>query len=116
MRRRPRHSRTTRLTSISAALSQLPCFGVNREVHRETMPERIALPCSQRDGHALERVRAEVVDDEMDGACPRIRACDSFHRRRERGAGAVARRVRQPPAREYLDDADDVRGTAADVL
>jgi hypothetical protein len=34
IRRRPRHSRASRLTSISAAFSQLPCFGVKCTMNR----------------------------------------------------------------------------------
>lgn len=58
----PRHSRESRLTSISAALSQLPCLGVKWIRKRRHTLSNAAI----RGDAGLLTVHAQVVDDEMD--------------------------------------------------
>src|SRR5712691_6894583 len=71
-RSRPRHSRETRLASISAALSQLACLGV---VDFEAAPEAATFESAEHGYGRLQGMSIEVVLNEMNAL--RLRAASS---------------------------------------
>jgi len=65
----------------------------------------------ERGDEALQRVRAQVVDDEMDPACSPVTTSDALEGSSEVGPGSFRSGVRQPSPGLRLHDAED-RGRA----
>lgn len=89
---------------------------LGRVVHLESSPESLCFHFTQRRLQRIQRVRAEIVHDQMDLAGSWIASRNPLQCPRERPPGAVGRAVRQSAPGQRFDDAEDVRRPLAHIF
>jgi hypothetical protein len=93
-----------------------PATVLRREVDLEARPQAPALAVAEGlDARAL-RMRAEIVDDEVDAFGLRVSLRDAVQGASEVLAGSATRCMGEPLAGLRFDDAEDVRDAVAHVL